>query len=142
MVQWQSKVFDALNYIMDLIDKAAPLCLTGFGTMGLVVAFTAYGAHAVMTVYGAAEGAQILSRTGRTGQSKWLWLPMIPLTLIWTRFHGKSATLPLSSMLLLTSPLSKQIISLQKVPSPPVVLTALPVVCTAYNLLWNHTLGR
>ncbi|KAJ1949623.1 hypothetical protein EC988_004700, partial [Linderina pennispora] len=142
MVQWQSKVFEGLNYVMDLADKMIPLCLAGFGSMALVVAFTAHGAHTVMTVYGSADAAQILSRTGRTGQSKWLWLPMIPLTLIWTRFHGKSATLPLSSMLLLTSPLSKQILSMQRVPSPPMVLTAMPVVCTVYNLLWKHTLGR
>ncbi|KAJ2696661.1 hypothetical protein FB645_006142 [Coemansia sp. IMI 203386] len=106
--------------------------------MAVIVACTAYGAYTVIAVYGPVDGKVILNGTGKWDQARWIWLPMIPIALIWSRFQAGAAYMPLST-LLMTSP---QPLRLQWPMSPSLTLTALPTISALYRYAWDMTLGR
>ncbi|KAJ1893186.1 hypothetical protein LPJ66_005908 [Kickxella alabastrina] len=138
VVQWKSTTFNILRTIYDVIDKSMPFFLATIGSMAVVVACTAYGAYTVMTVYGPTEGKLILSGSGKWDHTRWIWLPMIPMALIWSRFQASAAYMPLST-LLMTAP---QPLRLQWPMPPSLTLTALPTIGALYRYLWDITLGR
>ncbi|KAJ1719690.1 hypothetical protein LPJ53_005586 [Coemansia erecta] len=91
-----------------------------------------------MAVYGPAEGKVILGGTGKWDHARWVWLPMIPIALIWSRFQTSAAYMPLST-LLMTAP---QPLRIQWPMSPSLTLTVLPTVSALYRYVWDMTLGR
>ncbi|KAJ1644185.1 hypothetical protein LPJ64_004124 [Coemansia asiatica] len=106
--------------------------------MAVIVACTAYGAYTVIAVYGPVDGKTILNGTGKWDQARWVWLPMIPIALIWSRFQAGAAYMPLST-LLMTTP---QPLRMQWPMSPSLTLTALPTISALYRYAWDMTLGR
>ncbi|KAJ2125298.1 hypothetical protein GGH12_004066 [Coemansia sp. RSA 1822] len=127
-----------LHGIYSAVDKSMPFFLATIGSMAVVVACTAYGAYTVMAVYGSEEGRRILGATGKWDHTKWLWLPTIPLALIWSRFQIGAAYMPLST-LLMTAP---QPLRFQWPTPPSLTLTALPTISSLYRYIWGLTLGR
>ncbi|KAJ2611951.1 hypothetical protein H4S08_002922 [Coemansia sp. RSA 1365] len=138
IMQWKSSTFNTLQAMYNAVDKTVPFFLATLGSMAVVVACTAYGAYTVMTVYGPAEGRRILGAGGRWDQSKWLWLPTIPMALIWSRFHIGAAYMPIST-LLMTAP---QPLRIQWPTPPSLTLSVLPTVSALYRYAWGLTLGR
>ncbi|KAJ1838747.1 hypothetical protein LPJ70_005338 [Coemansia sp. RSA 2708] len=108
------------------------------GSMAVVVACTAYGAYTVLTVYGAVEGRRLLGAAGKWDHTKWLWLPTIPMALVWSRFQVGAAYMPLST-LLMTAP---QPLRMQWPAPPSLTLSALPTISAVYRYVWGLTLGR
>ncbi|KAJ2376260.1 hypothetical protein GGI05_007030, partial [Coemansia sp. RSA 2603] len=121
-----------------MIDKSMPFLLATVGGMAVVVACTAYGAYTVMTVYGPADGKVILGGAGKWDHARWVWLPMVPIALIWSRFQAGAAYMPLST-LLMTAP---QPLRVRWPMSPSLTLTVLPTVSALYRYAWDMTLGR
>ncbi|KAJ2159859.1 hypothetical protein GGF46_002698 [Coemansia sp. RSA 552] len=138
IVQWKSATFTALHAIYSTVDKTMPFFLATIGSMAVVVACTAYGVYAVMTVYGPLEGQRILWSPGKWDYTKWLWLPTIPMALVLSRFQISAAYMPLST-LLMTMP---QPLQLQWPAPPSLMLSALPTISTLYRYVWGVTLGR
>ncbi|KAJ2082513.1 hypothetical protein H4R24_001539 [Coemansia sp. RSA 988] len=138
IMQWKSMTFNVLQTMYSAVDKTVPFFLATLGSMAVVVACTAYGAYTVMTVYGPVEGRRVLGSGGRWDQSKWFWLPTIPMALIWSRFHIGAAYMPLST-LLMTAP---QPLRIQWPTPPSLTLSALPTVSALYRYVWGLTLGR
>ncbi|KAJ1668846.1 hypothetical protein IW140_000088 [Coemansia sp. RSA 1813] len=140
IVQWQSATYNVLSSIYSAVDRAMPFFLATIGSMAVVVACTAYGAYTVMTVYGPIEGRRILGGTaGRWEHARWVWLPMIPMALILSRFQAAGfAYMPLSTLLMA----APQPLRMQWPASPALTLTALPTIGFAYRFLWDATLGR
>ncbi|KAJ2514045.1 hypothetical protein H4217_005977 [Coemansia sp. RSA 1939] len=138
IVQWRSATFKVLKTVYSLVDRAMPFFLATIGSVAIAVACTAYGAHAVMMVYGPADGRRILGGGGRWEHARWVLLPMIPAALILSRIQAGAAYMPLSTLLMA----APQPVRMQWPPSPSLVLTALPTVSFIYRYLWNATLGR
>ncbi|KAJ1797720.1 hypothetical protein LPJ59_002952 [Coemansia sp. RSA 2399] len=139
IVQWQSATYNILSSIYAAADRAMPFFLATIGSMAVVVACTAYGAYTVMTVYGPIEGRRILGGSaGRWEHARWVWLPMIPMALILSRFQAGFAYMPLSTLLMATP----QPLRMQWPASPSLTLTALPTISFVYRLIWEATLGR
>ncbi|KAJ2718861.1 hypothetical protein GGI07_005548 [Coemansia sp. Benny D115] len=138
VVQWKSTTFNILRALYNVVDKSMPFFLATIGSMAVVVACTAYGAYAVMTVYGPTEGKIILGGSGKWDHARWVWLPMIPMALIWSRLQAGAAYMPLST-LLMTAP---QPLRMQWPMPPSLTLTALPTISTLYRYFWDMTLGR
>ncbi|KAI9479386.1 hypothetical protein LPJ78_005372 [Coemansia sp. RSA 989] len=138
VIQWKSAAFNVLDTIYSAVDKTLPFFLATIGSMAVVVACTAYGAYTVMTVYGAAEGRRILGAVGKWDHSKWVWLPIIPMTLIGSRFQIGAAYMPLST-LLMTVP---QPLRIHWPPPPSLTLSALPTISALYRYFWSLSLGR
>ncbi|KAJ2777966.1 hypothetical protein GGI15_004334 [Coemansia interrupta] len=138
VVQWKSTAFNILRTIYNMVDKSMPFFLATIGGMAVVVACTAYGAYTVMAVYGPAEGKVILGGAGKWDHARWVWLPMIPIALIWSRFQTGAAYMPLST-LLMTAP---QPLRIQWPMSPSLTLTVLPTISALYRYAWDMTLGR
>ncbi|KAI9503247.1 hypothetical protein GGI25_004263 [Coemansia spiralis] len=138
IVQWRSTTFNMLHTLYYVVDRAMPFFLATIGSMAVVVACTAYGAHAVMTVYGPSEGRRILGGAGKWEQARWAWLPMIPMTLILSRFQAGVAYMPLSTLLMA----APQPLRMEWPASPSLTLTALPTISFVYRYLWDMTLGR
>lgn len=142
--QWHSATFTVLRKIYQLADQSVPFFMATFGSMAVVVACTAYGAYAVMTLYGPAEGRRLLSNpagaaTSRWGlDSKWFWLPVVPLTLLLSRVQPRIPYMPLSTLFVVGNPLR-----FAQWPMPPtLLLSVLPAISSLYQHLWNATLGR
>ncbi|KAJ2769843.1 hypothetical protein IWQ56_002395, partial [Coemansia nantahalensis] len=138
VVQWKSNTFRVLHAVYGAIDKAMPLFLATAGGAAVFVACTAHGAHTVMTAYGPAEGRRLLGDFGSWNRSKWMWLPAVPLALVWSRFHVGAVYLPLS-MLLMTAP---QPLRIQWPMSPSLAMAVLPTISAIYRHAWAPTLGR
>ncbi|KAJ2555275.1 hypothetical protein EV175_002310 [Coemansia sp. RSA 1933] len=139
IVQWRSATYSVLSSVYAAMDRAMPFFLATIGSMAVVVACTAYGAYTVMTVYGPVEGRRILGGSaGRWEHARWVWLPMIPMALILSRFQAGFAYMPLSTLLMA----APQPLRMQWPASPSLTLTALPTIGFAYRFLWDATLGR
>ncbi|KAJ2015552.1 hypothetical protein IWW57_005668 [Coemansia sp. S610] len=137
IVQWKSRTLNVLRAFYEAVDKAVPFFLATIGSMAVVVACTAYGAYAIMTVYGPADGRRILGVPGNLDRAKWAWLPIIPLVLVWSRAQATTAYMPLATLAIAPQPFRFQW------PMPPsLALTALPTVSSVYRHLWHMTLGR
>ncbi|KAJ2708318.1 hypothetical protein H4R19_004812, partial [Coemansia spiralis] len=138
VVQWKSTTFKVLHTVYGLIDKGMPLFLATAGSIAVLVACTAHGAYTVMTAYGPVEGRRLLGGLVAWNSSKWMWLPAVPLALVWSRFQIGAVYLPLS-ILLMTAP---QPLRIQWPMSPPLAMAALPTISALYRHIWSPTLGR
>ncbi|KAJ2068473.1 hypothetical protein GGH13_004895 [Coemansia sp. S155-1] len=137
IVQWKSRTLNVLHAFYEAVDKAVPFFLATIGSMAVVVACTAYGAYAIMTVYGPAEGRRILGIPGSLDRAKWAWLPIIPLALVWSRAQTTTVYMPLATLVIAPQPFRLQW------PMPPsLTLTVLPTISSVYRYLWHMTLGR
>ncbi|KAJ1734358.1 hypothetical protein LPJ61_001108 [Coemansia biformis] len=138
VVQWKSTTFKVLHTIYGAIDKAMPFFLATAGSVAVLVACAAHGAYTVLTVYGPADGRRVLDAIGGADHSKWMWLPAVPLALVWSRFQIGALYLPLST-LLMTAP---QPLRIQWPMPPSLAMAALPTISALYRYVWTHTLGR
>ncbi|KAJ2778610.1 hypothetical protein H4R18_004489 [Coemansia javaensis] len=138
IVQWRSTTFRVLHAMYGAVDRAIPFVLAMAGSMGVFIACTAHGAYTVMAVYGQKDSTRILGSIGRWDHTKWMWLPAIPMALIWSRFQLGTVYMPLST-LLMTAPLP---LRMQWPMRPALTLAVLPTISSVYRHLWGLTLGR
>ncbi|KAJ2877494.1 hypothetical protein IWW38_006560, partial [Coemansia aciculifera] len=138
IVQLKSRTLKVLRTAYEVVDRAAPLALVAIGGISVLGACAVYGSYAVLTVYGPVDGGRILSMPGIVERVlRRLWLPMVPLALVWSRVHDSTAYMPLTILAIVPQPWR-----IQWPMSPWLALSALPSVSAIYRYIWDMTLGR
>ena len=103
------------------------VALSGVLYCGYISCVT-YGFYAVVQMMGTEESERLLQESPKWGWRLFLGLPMIPVSLVTSRFRSFDALLPLVPVVIL--PTSS--LRLSWPPSPSVIISLLPWVCVLF----------